>query len=56
LIVLPLLACENDGPVERAGEELDEAVEDVSVGGETTGNKIDDAIDEAKEDIEDATE
>jgi hypothetical protein len=56
LIVLPLLACETDGPVERAGEELDEAVDDVRAGGETTGNKIDDAIDEAKEDIEDATE
>jgi hypothetical protein len=56
LIVLPLLACETDGPVERAAEELDEAVEDIRAGGETTGNKIDDAIDEAKEDIEDATE
>jgi hypothetical protein len=56
LIVLPLLACETDGPIERAGEEVDEAVEDVRAGGETTGNKIDDAIDEAKEDIEDAVE
>jgi hypothetical protein len=56
LIALPLLACENDGPIERAAEELDEAVEDVRAGGETTGNRIDDAIDEAKEDIEDATD
>lgn len=56
LIVLPLLACENDGPVERAAEEIDEAVEDIRAGGETTGNKIDDVIDEAKEDIEDATD
>ena len=56
LIVLPVLACDNDGPVERAAEELDEAVEDVRAGGETTGNKIDDAIDEAREDFEDATD
>jgi hypothetical protein len=56
LIVLPLMACDNDGPIERVGEELDEAVEDVSAGGETTANKIDDAIDEAKEDVKDATE
>jgi hypothetical protein len=56
LIALPLLACETDGPVERAGEELDEAVEDIRAGGETTGNEIDDAIDEVKDDIEDATE
>jgi hypothetical protein len=56
LIVLPLLACETDGPIERAGEELDEAVEDIRAGGETTGNKIDDTIDEVKENLEDATE
>ena len=56
LIVLPLLACDNDGPIERVGEELDEAVEDVRAGDETTGNKVDDAIDDAKEEIEDATE
>ena len=51
-----LLACEKQGPLERAGEEIDEAVEDFKAGGETTGNKIDDAIDEVKKDIEDAVE
>jgi len=56
LIALPLVACQNDGPIERAAEEIDEAVEDVRAGGETTGNAIDDAIDEVAEDIEDATE
>jgi hypothetical protein len=56
LMALPLLACEKDGPTERAAEELDEAVEDIRAGGETTGNKIDDAIDAVAEDIEDATE
>lgn len=60
LVLIPiaflLLACEKQGVMERAGEELDEAVEDVQAGGETTGNKIDDAIDEARKDIEDAGE
>jgi hypothetical protein len=51
-----LLACEKQGPLERAGEEIDEAVEDVKAGGETTANKIDDAIDEVQKDVEDAVE
>ena len=51
-----LLACEKQGPLERAGEEIDEAVEDIKAGGETTGNKIDDAIDEARKNAEDAAE
>ena len=51
-----LLACEKQGPLERAGEEIDEAAEDIKAGGETPANKIDDAIDEAREDVEDAVE
>jgi hypothetical protein len=60
LLIVPmallLLACEKQGALEQAGEEIDEAVEDIAAGGETTGNKIDDAIDEARKDIEDAVE
>jgi vacuolar-type H+-ATPase subunit H len=60
LILIPtaflLLACEKQGPLERVGEEMDEAVEDIQAGGETTGNKIDDAIDEARRDVNDAVE
>lgn len=55
-IMLFLVACEKQGTLERAGEEIDEAVEDIKAGGETTGNKIDDAIDEAQKDLEDAVE
>lgn len=51
-----LMACEKQGTLEQAGEEIDEAFEDIKAGGETTGNKIDDAIDEAREDIEEAVE
>ena len=60
LMIIPmaflLLACEKQGPLEKVGEELDEAVEDIKAGGETTGNKIDDAMDEARKDVEDAVE
>lgn len=51
-----LIACEKQGPLERAGEELDEAVEDVRAGGETTANKIDDAIDDLQKDTEEVVE
>lgn len=46
---LMLGACEREGPLERAAEEVDEAVEDIGNGGETVGNRIDDTIDEATE-------
>jgi hypothetical protein len=45
-LLLMLVGCEKPGPLERAGEEIDEAFEDARAGGETTGNKIDDAVDE----------
>jgi hypothetical protein len=44
-VLLMLVGCEKQGPLQRAGEEIDEAFEDVRAGGETTGNKIDDAVD-----------
>ena len=60
LMIIPmaffLLACEKQGPLEQVGEEIDEAVQDIKAGGETTGNKIDDAMDEARKDVEDAVE
>lgn len=54
--VLGTAACEKQGPVERAGEEVDEAVDTIKNGGdESTANKVDDAVDEAREAAEDAT-
>jgi type II secretory pathway predicted ATPase ExeA len=48
-----LAACEKQGPVERAGEEVDEAVDTIKNGGqESTANKVDDALDEAREAVE----
>lgn len=57
LMTLPLYAaCERQGPLERAGEEIDEAVEDVKNGGETLGNKVDDAIDDVNDSVRDAAD
>ena len=53
---LCLVACDNDGPFEQVGEEIDEATEDIRVEGETTANEIDDAIDEIEREVEDAVE
>ena len=48
-----LAACEKEGPIERAGEEVDEAVDTIKNGGEeSTANKVDDAIDEARDAVD----
>jgi predicted small lipoprotein YifL len=46
---LGLAACENKGPLEQAGEEIDEAVDTMKHGEESTSNKLDDAVDELRE-------
>ena len=57
LLTLPLyVACDRQGPLERVGEEVDEAFEDVKNGGETAGNKVDDAIDDVREGVNDAAD
>jgi predicted small lipoprotein YifL len=54
---LGFAACEKKGPVEQAGEEVDEAVDTVKNGGqESTANKVDDAIDKAREGAKDTAE
>jgi predicted small lipoprotein YifL len=53
---LGLAACEKQGPLEKAGEEVDEAVDTIKNGGEeSTATKVDDALDEARDTAEDAT-
>jgi len=49
LLTLGLTACEKKGPVEQAAEEIDEAVDTVKRGEESTANKVDDAVDELRE-------
>ena len=57
LMTLPLyVACERQGPLERAAEEVDEAFEDIRNGGETVANKVDDAIDDVSDGVNDAVD
>jgi hypothetical protein len=52
---LGMAACEKQGPLEKAGEEVDEAVDTIKNGGEeSTASKVDDAVDEARDKVEDA--
>jgi predicted small lipoprotein YifL len=48
-LCLGVAACEKKGPVEQAGEEVDEAIDTMKRGEESTANKVDDAVDEARE-------
>lgn len=47
-LTLGVMGCEKQGPLERAGEEVDEAVDTMKNGRESTSNKADDAIDELR--------
>lgn len=53
---LGLAACEKKGTGEQIGEEVDEAVDTMKRGEESPATKVDDAIDEARRDVEQATE
>ncbi len=53
---MSLWGCEKKGPVEQAGEEVDEAITTIKEGEEPASVKMDDAIDEAREAAEKATE
>lgn len=57
VVALSVTACEKKGPVERAGEEVDEAVDTLKHGGkESTSNKLDDAGDKVSEGARDAAD
>ena len=52
-----IAGCEKKGPIEQAGEEVDEAVSTIKNGGkETTATKVDDAADEIREGASDAAD
>ena len=54
---LGMAACEKQGPIEKAGEEVDEAVDTIKNGGEeSTATKVDDALDDARDKVEDAAD
>lgn len=57
LLAASVVACENKGPVEQLGEEVDEAVDTMKAGGEeSTANKLDDAADDIRAGAENAAE
>lgn len=49
LTALLAVGCEKKGPVEQVGEEVDEAIDTMKRGEESTATKLDDAVDELKE-------
>ena len=52
---MTMSGCKEQGPLERAGEEIDEAADTIKNGGkESTATKVDDAIDEARDGMKDA--
>ena len=56
-MAMGLAACEKKGPLEQAGEEVDEAVDTIRNGGkESTANKLDDAADDVREGVSDAAD
>jgi predicted small lipoprotein YifL len=55
LLTLGLAACKQKGPLERAGEEVDEAIDTAKNGGkESMANKADDAVDDLRAGAKDA--
>jgi len=55
-LTLGSVACENKGPVEQAAEEVDEAVDTLRSGSESTASKLDDAADDLREGVKEATD
>ena len=56
-MTLGIAACEKKGPLEQAGEEIDEAIDTVKNGGEeSTANKLDDAVDDVRDGVNDAAD
>ncbi len=51
---LMFTACEKKGPAEKAGEQIDQAMEPAGPM-EKAGEKIDNAVEQTKEAVEDAT-
>lgn len=49
-------ACEEKGPAERAGEQIDDAMSEVADEAEQMGDEVKDAAEEAKEKAEEAVE
>lgn len=56
LFALALAGCENEGPMEEAGENMDQAVEDAGDQMEQAGDEMGDTMEEAGDKIEESTD
>lgn len=56
LLSVFLIGCEQEGPAERAGESIDETVDDVRDRIDEAGDSIDDMADDARDAVEDAAD
>jgi hypothetical protein len=57
MTTLPLFAaCEKQGPLERAGKAVDNAVQDTGKGAQSAGKKVDDAVDDVRDGVKDAAD
>lgn len=54
LLIGAFVACEQEGPAEQAGEQIDEAVEEAGEKMEEAGDAIEEKADEMKEKAEEA--
>jgi predicted small lipoprotein YifL len=55
-LALAFVACEKKGPLEKAGEKADEAIEDVGEAAEEVKEDVEDAIDDGEEAVDEALE
>jgi predicted small lipoprotein YifL len=56
-LALPFAGCAKKGPMEKAGEKVDETVRTIKNGGEkTTGDKVSDAAEDVKKGAENAVD
>lgn len=51
---LTLAACEEKGPMEEAGEKIDESVENVKDKAEDAADEVEEGVEEVKDEIDDA--
>jgi hypothetical protein len=49
------MGCDDSGPMENAGEAIDESMDDVGDAMDDAGDEMEDTMDEAKDEMEDAT-
>lgn len=56
VLIFALAGCEKEGPAEKAGENIDEAVEEMQEKAEETGDKVMEKVEEATDKVEDAAD